>query len=78
MPSINDFTLKFGHNKDLRITEEAKVVEAFMHNDNERLTLIYKGLGSYTFKMNPSKPLVEPSDWLVMRNQTNRQFNLLM
>ena len=39
-----------------------------MHNNDSRLTLIYHGLGSYTFKLRQSLPLEEPSDWLVKQN----------
>ena len=50
-PSLIDYKLKFGVNKNLKIAEEAKVVEAYIHNDNKRLTLLYHGLGSYTFSL---------------------------
>ena len=49
MPTLTDYKLKYGVNKNLKIAEEAKVVEAFIHNDEKRLTLLYHGLGSYTF-----------------------------
>ena len=65
MPSMLDYKCNFGVNKDFKITKQAKVVEAYMHNNDSRLTLIYHGLGSYTFKLKQSLPLEEPSDWLV-------------
>ena len=67
--SMIDYKLKYGLNKNLKITEVAKVVEAFMHNEDKkenRLTLLYHGLGSYTFKLKPSLRLDKPSDWFVV------------
>ena len=31
----------------------------------ERITLIYQNLGSFTFSLAPSVPLVKPNEWLV-------------
>ena len=40
--------LTFGSNKTLEITENFKIIEAYRHNTNN-ITLIYKGLGAFTF-----------------------------
>ena len=34
-----------------------------MHNNDNRVTLIYKGLGSFTFNINKAVSLVELSEW---------------
>ncbi len=34
-----------------------------MHNNNERITLVYRGFGSLTFKLKSAKPLSESSLW---------------
>ena len=31
------------------VTEDSKVVEAYLHNDHKRCTLLFRGLGTYTF-----------------------------
>ena len=41
LPSIFDYSIDFGVNKDFKIAEGAKVVEAHLHNDQTYLTLIY-------------------------------------
>ena len=44
------------------------IVESFLHQDelgNNRVTLLYKNLGSFTFLLKPSVPLINFSDWLV-------------
>ena len=55
MPTLRSYKLSFGINKKLDITEGSKIVEAYMHFDaaenTDRITLIYKGLGSYTFTL---------------------------
>ena len=37
-------------NTDLEITKEAKVVEAYLHN-SDRVTLVYRNVGSFTFRV---------------------------
>ena len=49
--TINSYKLTFGMNKTLEITERAKVVEAMMHNDSKRVTLLYRGLATFTFDL---------------------------
>ena len=56
--------LTFGSNKDLEITEDVKVVEAIMHNNDERVTLVYHGLGAFTFNLMNAMSLANPSDWV--------------
>ena len=34
-----------------------------MHNNDNRVTLIYKGLGSFTFNIKKAVSLVELSEW---------------
>lgn len=79
MTTHSDYKLKFGPNKDLQITEGTKVVEAHMHQgQNEKhVTLIYQGLGSFTFALKPSVQLAKASDWLVTQGldgQEQQQF----
>ena len=33
VPTLNSYKLTFGNNKDLEITQDVKVVEAYAHND---------------------------------------------
>lgn len=63
MATLASYRLKFGNNKNLEITESQKVVEAHLHNKGNRVTLIYKGLGSFTFNLKKAKSIVEPSTW---------------
>ena len=35
-----------------------------MHNYGDRVTVIYSGLGAYTFNLKKAKSLFEPSDWM--------------
>ena len=51
VPTLNSYKLTFNKNKDLSITDGVKVTEAYAHNfgDHTRVTLLYKGLGSFTF-----------------------------
>ena len=63
IPTQNSYRLGFGHNKKLEITESVKVVEAHLHNMGKRVTLVYKGLGSFTFDLLTAKQLIEPGDW---------------
>ena len=71
MPTVLDYKLCFGVNKDFRITEGAKLVEAFMHNEMKRVTLIYHGLGSYTFNLILSSPLTVANDWMFRQESKN-------
>ena len=69
--TLNSYKLTFGLNKDLEITEKVKVFTGLLHSDNhsvvskrgERLTLVYKGLASYTFQLRRAKLLTVPNNW---------------
>ena len=64
-PSIIDYNIEFGQNKDFTITDNVKVVEAFFHDSMQRLTLLFHGLCSYTFRLRKSYPMTVMSSWLV-------------
>lgn len=55
--TVNNYKLSFGKNKNQEITASSKVIEAYMHNKNTRVTLLYRGLGTFTFRLVESKPL---------------------
>lgn len=78
-PSIIDYNLQFGQNKDFTITDNVKVVEAFFHDSMKRLTLLFHGLCSYTFSLRKSSPLTQMSSWLVdpqSENQSQYRINM--
>ena len=64
---LTDFKLMFGQSADLLITEGTKVVEAHAHEgqQGQLVTLIYQGLGSFTFALKPAVPLAKASNWHV-------------
>ena len=66
--TASNFKLTFGLNKDLEITEKAKVVDTILHSDEENksqlVTLLYEGLASYTFQLRKAKSLTVPTKWL--------------
>lgn len=68
---LNSYKLTFGKNKNLEITENVKVVEAYKHKSghSERITLIYKGLGSFTFSQKKGTSLLEPNEWHGKHNE---------
>ena len=70
------YRLTFGLNNKLDITENVKVVQAFLHNEGKRVTIIYKGLGSYTFVLRDAKALVEASNWKCRYKDRNFHINL--
>ena len=56
---MNEFDktkLNFLNNSRLDITKKAKVLEAYSHN-KDRLTLLYKNFGSFTFVLNKQKTI---------------------
>ena len=57
----NIFKLTFGDNKNLEITENVKIVEAYRHD--QRVTLIYVGLGAFTFEYKEASSLSDENDW---------------
>ena len=55
-------------NEVLNETDKCKVVEAHLHNDKidgdpERVTIIYKGIGSLTFHLKPSNSMEQLAKW---------------
>ena len=62
-PFINSHKLTFGKNKDLGITEPYKVVSSYIHHKGKRATLIYHGLGSFTFLFRNAISLIHRSHW---------------
>ena len=72
VPTQDDWKLTFGSNKTLEIAEDVKVVEAHSHNSGQRLTLVYKNLGSFTFAFKTAKSLLEASAWHI--KYENRSF----
>ena len=61
--TVNSYKLNFGKNKDLEITESVKLVDAYFHNKGERISLLYKGLGSFTFEMKKAKSVFHQTEW---------------
>ena len=43
------FLLSFSNNHNFVIAKDSKVVEAYLHNNNKRCTVLFKGLGTFTF-----------------------------
>ena len=65
IPAFIFWKLNFGNNLKLDHTEDVKIVEAYEHNDSERLTLVYSELGSYTFILRSAQSLMEPNSWFI-------------
>ena len=65
IPAFSSSKLTFGNNLDFVITKDVKIVEAYEHNDSERLTLVYSELGSYTFILRSAQSLMEPNSWFI-------------
>ena len=57
------YKLTFGKNKNLAFTESTKVVSAHTHNSGKRVTLLYHGLGSFTFELKKAISLLQKSSW---------------
>ena len=62
---INKYKLNFGLNKNFEITREARVFEGYMHNSNKRVTLLYHGVGAFTFRLLGDRPLTKPNEWAI-------------
>ena len=71
-----NYKLHFGLNKNLSATQGCKLVEARMHNNDRRVTLLYPGLGSFTFEMSQDMPLTQKSEWHCKYRKES--YNLLM
>ena len=76
VPTQDSWKLTFGANKTLEITDEVKVVEAYMHNSGQRFTLVYKNLGSFTFVFKNAKSLLESSAWHIKYDNRSYRPNL--
>ena len=55
--------MTFGTNKNLSVAIKSKVVEAHLHNNDERVTLVYLGVGAFTFELGNAKPLNKFALW---------------
>ena len=53
----------FGGSRSLELTDKSKVIEAFAHNDLKRVTVIYRGLCSFTFSLIPATNLEHMATW---------------
>ena len=47
----DSYEIDFGGNKTFELTKDNKVVEAFMHNDRKRVTVVYRDRGAFTFEL---------------------------
>ena len=47
----DSYEIAFGQNKTFELTKDDKVVEAFMHNDRKRATVVYRDRGAFTFEL---------------------------
>ena len=54
-----EYKVAFGTNNGFELTADPKLVvkisEAFLHNDNKRCTILFRGLGSFTFQLKEAK-----------------------
>ena len=63
IPIRSSYELNFGQNKSFEIAKATKVVEAFMHNEGKRVTVLFRGRGAWTFDIKPAKPYKSPAKW---------------
>lgn len=61
--SLKQYRLTFNMNKNLAITEGSKVISSYMHQNGKRVTLLYSGLGAYTFQLKDAISLLNKSLW---------------
>jgi len=47
----------------MKLIKNSKVVESRIHNEEQRVTLLYKGVGSFTFEFKESKSLRTENRW---------------
>ena len=71
--SIVDYFMDFGVNKDFKIVENAKIVDAHLHDNQSRLTVIYHGVAAFTFKLLESKSLTTMSTWEVIQKKDKEE-----
>ena len=48
-----------GTDQRFRMNKNSKIIDAFLHNKGERLTIVYRGMCSYTFQLPKSSDGVE-------------------
>ena len=61
--SIKSYKLTFGKNKNLASTESSKIVSGHQHHNGKRVTLLYQGLGAFTFHFKDAISLLNKSHW---------------
>ena len=47
----------------MKLIKNSKIVESRIHNEGQRVTLLYKGTGSFTFEFKKSKSLATKNKW---------------
>ena len=57
------YKLYFGANKNLSIAEKAKVVEAYAHNGNRRVTLVFRDAAALTFELSKAKAIEKKANY---------------
>ena len=62
-PCLSEYRINFGKNKNFMITAPFKVMTSHMHSNDRRITMVYQGLGSYTFELREATPLTKYTLW---------------
>ena len=62
-PAARSHRLTFGRNKNLASTDACKVPTAHLHGDGRRVSLVYRGLGAFTFQLKNATRLTNSSAW---------------
>ena len=57
------FKISYGGSKSIDVTDSSKILEAFVHNNFSRATIIFKDLCSFTFILEDMKPMDELGKW---------------
>ena len=58
------YEVSFDSKMSLAIAKDYKVVEAFMHDERNRVTLLFNDLGAFTFQLKAKKELTNSkSKW---------------
>ena len=60
---LNRFKSSLENQKTWELTDKSKVVDGFLHNDATRVTLVFRGLCSFTFCLNEAKGLDDMAVW---------------
>ena len=71
---VKSYKLTFGKNKNLAFTESTKVVSGHQHHNGKRVTLLYQGLGAFTFQLKDALSLLNRSLWQG-KYQSDQTFN---